>query len=151
MQLDDAATILAHADFFEICDNEQRRLLAFASEKRLHVRGATICKAGEIPGGAHILVSGVLGVAMEGEEVKPREVREPGTVIGITALILAKPRPLMLKALTAGETLYVPRSAFNKLMQQSPDLAQRAAAHLRQDLASYLSAVEAARAKFTKP
>ncbi len=34
MQLDDAATILARADFFEVCDAEQRRLLAFASERK---------------------------------------------------------------------------------------------------------------------
>ena len=34
MQLDDAATILGRADFFEICDAEQRRLLAFASERK---------------------------------------------------------------------------------------------------------------------
>ena len=42
MQLDDAATILGRADFFEVCDAEQRRLLAFASERKRFRPGATI-------------------------------------------------------------------------------------------------------------
>jgi len=149
MLLDDAATILAHADFFEICDNEQRRLLAFASEKRLHVRGATVSKGGEVPGGAHILVSGALGISFEGEPGDPHPVSEPGTVIGIIGLVLAKPRPLTVVALTAAETLYIPRTAFLKLAQQSPDLAQRAADSIRSELTSYLSAIDPLRGRFT--
>ena len=42
MQLDDAATILGRADFFEVCDAEQRRLLAFASERK-KFRPGTVC------------------------------------------------------------------------------------------------------------
>ncbi len=52
MQLDDAATILGRADFFEVCDAEQRRLLAFASERKkyrpdavIYARRATCPKA----------------------------------------------------------------------------------------------------------
>ena len=63
MQLEDAATILSRADFFEICNAEQRRLLAFASERRRHPGGATIYKGGDISDGAHVLVSGTVTVA----------------------------------------------------------------------------------------
>jgi len=148
MLLDDAATILAHADFFEICDNEQRRLLAFASEKRLHVSGAIVSKGGEVPGGAHILVTGVLQITYEGGEGRGQDVSEPGTVIGLMALVLNKPRPLTVRALSAAETLYIPRTAFLKLAQQSPDLAQRAADRIRSELTRYLSAIDPMRGRF---
>ena len=49
MQLDDAATILSHADFFEVCDAEQRRLLAFASERKKYRPGSIIYKSGDVP------------------------------------------------------------------------------------------------------
>ena len=52
MQLDDAATILSHADFFEVCDAEQRRLLAFASERKKYRPGSIIYKSGDVPDGA---------------------------------------------------------------------------------------------------
>ena len=57
MQLDDAATILSHADFFEVCNAEQRRLLAFASERKKFRPGGVIYQAGEVPEGAHVLVT----------------------------------------------------------------------------------------------
>ena len=57
MQLDDAATNLSHADFFEVCDAEQRRLLAFASERKKYRPGSIIYKSGDVPDGAHVLRS----------------------------------------------------------------------------------------------
>ena len=38
--------------------------------------------------------------------------------------------------------LLVPRQAFLKLVQQSPELAQRAVARIEHDLGSYLGALE---------
>ena len=34
MRMDDAAAILARADFFNMCNDEQRRMLGFASDRR---------------------------------------------------------------------------------------------------------------------
>ena len=39
MELDDFTSALEQADFFRICDEEQRRLLAFASERRSFASG----------------------------------------------------------------------------------------------------------------
>ena len=142
MQLDDAATILSRADFFSICDAEQRRLLAFAGERKRFRPSATIYKAGDVPEGAHVLVSGTVATTHEGQEENPFLVHEPGAVLGTMALVVAKPRPVTLKAVDSVETLFVPRSAFMKLVNQYPDLARRAADRIRRDLTGYLDNIE---------
>lgn len=147
MQLDDAATILGRADFFSICDAEQRRLLAFASERKRYRPGSVIYQAGEVPEGAHLLVSGTLATYQAGDETNPFVVSNAGAVLGAMSLVVAKPRPVTVKAIDNVETLFVPRSAFMKLCQQSPDLARRAAERVRAELISYLGAVEQVKSK----
>ena len=147
MQLDDAATILARADFFEVCDADQRRLLAFASERRKFRPGSVIYQSGEIPEGGHILVSGTVSSTQDGREENPFIIHEPGALLGAAALVVAKPRRVTVKAVDAVETLFVPRSAFMKLAQQDPDRARRAADRIRSDLTGYLGAIESLRAK----
>ena len=80
--LEDAATILSRAEFFEICSAEQRRLLAFASERRRHPAGAVIYKAGEVADGAHILVSGSVTVSGDGADANPKIINQSGVVVG---------------------------------------------------------------------
>ena len=147
MQLDDAATILGRADFFEVCDADQRRLLAFASERRKFRPGSTIYQAGDVPEGAHVLISGTVSSTQSGQESNPFIIHEAGAVLGSTALVVPKPRHVTVKAIDAVETLFVPRSAFMKLAQQNPDLAARAAARIRRDLTGYLGAIETVRQK----
>jgi len=147
MQLDDATTILGRADFFEVCDAEQRRLLAFASERKKYRAGSVIYQAGEVPEGAHVLVAGTLATYQQGDEANPFVIATQGAVIGAMSLVVAKPRPVTLKAVDNVETLFVPRSAFMKLANQAPDLAARAADRIRRELTGYLSAVETVRGK----
>ena len=108
---DDAAEALAQAEFFDICDDEQRRMLAFAGDLSHFDADAVLYKAGDTPLGAFVL-------------------------------ILSKPRPVTVTAVTDARTLFVPRTAFLKLAQQSPDLAQRAVARIERDLGNYLGALE---------
>jgi len=149
MRFDNAAGVLAQAEFFEICDDEQRRLLAFASERRSFAPDEVIYQAGDAPGGAHVLASGTLKLKQEGQGAlgKPYAISEPGSVISAMALILPKPRQVTITAVTECETLFVPRQAFLKLLQQSPDLAQRAVDRIQSDLSGYLGALEPMRAK----
>lgn len=142
MQLDDAATILGRADFFSVCDAEQRRLLAFASERKRHRPGSVIYQAGEVPEGAHVLVTGTIATYQEGDESNPFVAAAQGAVLGAMSLIVAKPRPVTVKAVDQVETLFVPRAAFMKLCNQSPDLAARAAERIRTELSEYLGAIE---------
>jgi CRP-like cAMP-binding protein len=147
MQLDDATTILGRADFFEVCDAEQRRLLAFASERKKWRAGSVIYEAGEVPEGAHVLVTGTVATYQEGDDANPFVISSQGAVLGAMSLVVAKPRPVTVKAVDNVETLFVPRSAFMKLANQAPDLAQRAAERIRRELTGYLSAVEQVRGK----
>ncbi|WP_240231235.1 Crp/Fnr family transcriptional regulator [Devosia lacusdianchii] len=145
---DDAAEALAQAEFFDICDDEQRRMLAFAGDQQHFDSDAVLYKAGDVPAGAFVLMSGTLRAKPEGPGAgKPYAISEPGSVVSAMALILAKPRPVTITAVTDCETLFVPRHAFMKLVQQSPELAQRAVARIERDLGNYLGALEPARRK----
>ncbi len=150
MQIDDAATILGRADFFEICDAEQRRLLAFASERKKFRPGTVIYASGDTPEGAHILVSGTVQSTHEGQEANPFLIHKSGAVLGAMSLVVAKPRPVTLKAVDAVETLLVPRNAFMKLCNQYPDLARHAANRIRRELSGYLGAIETLRPRIRK-
>ena len=145
---DDAAEALAQAEFFDICDDEQRRMLAFAGDRRHFESDSVLYQAGDVPQGAFVLISGTLKAKPEGPGAgKPYAISEAGSVVSAMALILAKPRPVTVSAVTDCETLFVPRHAFLKLVQQSPELAQRAVARVEQDLGNYLGALEPVRRK----
>ena len=142
MELDDSASILATADFFTVCNDEQRRLLAFTCDRRIHRNGEILCKAGENGDGAYILISGTLEVTQKRDGPnKVRLVKVPGTVIGELALVLERPRRVTVKAVTSAQTLFVPRKSFDKLLRQFPDMAQRTQAYMAQTLTGYVTAL----------
>ena len=147
MQLDDAATILGRADFFEVCDAEQRRLLAFASELKKFRPGAVIYASGDIPDGAHVLISGTVATLQDGAQDNPYLVHELGALLGAMGLVVAKPRPVTLKAIDAVETLFVPRSGLITRANHSPLGGGRAADRIRPELTSYLGAIEQMRGR----
>ena len=145
---DDAAEALGQAEFFDICDEEQRRMLAFASDMHQFDADAVLYKAGDMPQGAFVLVDGTLKAKPEGPGAgKPYAISEPGSVVSAMALILGKPRPVTITAVTDSRALFVPRSAFLKLANQAPDLAKRAADRIRTDLMGYLGAIEQVKPK----
>lgn len=146
--MDDAAGVLARADFFDICDDEQLRMLGFAGDRQHFGADEIIYKAGEVPQGAFVLIEGTIRARHEGAEAgKPYALSEPGSVISPTALILDKPRPVTFTAITDCEMLFVPRTAFLKLLRQNPDLAGRAAKRIEQDLGRYMHALEPLRTR----
>lgn len=149
--MDDAAGVLAQADFFDICDDEERRMLGFAGDRQRFAADDVIYKAGERPDGAFVLIDGTIRANHEGDEASaPYELSEPGSVISPTALIIAKPRPVTFTAVTDCELLFVPRSAFMKLARQDPELARRAAQRIQQDLGRYMHALEPLRQKMKR-
>jgi len=143
MELDDLASVLANSDFFRICDVEQRRLLAFASEQRSFKAGDYLYRRGDVSQGAYVLVSGSV-LAGEGDAAdKLHRLDEPGTVLGELGLVLERPRRSSMKAESDVQGLFVPRSAFVKLMRQYPDMAERAAAHVALELDEFLGTMSA--------
>jgi CRP-like cAMP-binding protein len=63
-------------------------------------------------------------------------------VVGEMGLLLKKPRRATVKAVTRAGMLFVPQSAFQKLMRQHPDMAARFAARIEDQLGSYLGALD---------
>jgi CRP-like cAMP-binding protein len=148
MRLDDAAGILARADFFDICEDEELRMLGFASDRQRFGTDDVVYQAGDRPLGALVLVEGTVRARHERDQAsEPYELNEPGSVISPTALIIDKPRPVTFTAVTECELLFVPRSAFLKLARQNPELARRAAERIQQDLGRYMHALEPLRHK----
>ncbi len=142
MELDAVTSTLSKVAFFEICDAEQQRLLAFASENQQFRAGDTIYAEGDPADGAYVLTRGSVVIT----DARKRADRSYGTsgpnvLIGEMALILNHPRSTTVTAVTNVEALFVPRHAFVKLMRQYPDLAQRAAQRIEGELGSYLKAV----------
>ncbi len=144
MQLDDTAHILGNAEFFSICNLEQRRMLAFASERIRLAKGQTLFRAGEVISGAYVLISGELvSVPGEGEKGEPVAISRPGTVIGELALLTEHPRRATIVCQQDAELLMVPRSAFGKLMEQFPDVARRAGEVIRTGMGQYVGMLRA--------
>jgi CRP-like cAMP-binding protein len=143
MELDDTYSILASAEFFEICDAEQRRLLAFASERRHYRAGQLLFDHGSASDGAYIVHRGTVAVA--DDPTQPDHAYKaagPGLLLGEMGLLLSRPRVAMVTAITDLDILFVPRQAFTKLMHQYPDMAGRAAERIQEELGSYLGSLD---------
>ena len=89
-----------------------------------------------------MLVTGTVASYQEGDEANPFVITSQGALLGAMALVVAKPRPVTVKAVDNVETLFVPRTAFMKLANQEPDLAARVAARIRVELSGYLGEIE---------
>lgn len=139
MELDDTAAILARSDFFDLCDREQLKLLAFASERRHVTIGDVVFSEGDPSDGAYILVSG--RIAAEGTDHTPFTISEPGTILGHMGLILNKPRHATLRAASSAELIFVPRNAFSKILHQYPETAAALRERLSEELSGYVDAV----------
>ena len=143
MELDEIAAVLEGADFFSICNDEQKRFLAFASEPVALSAGDILFSTGDMADGAYILMSGTLTSTDEtGASPYVHEVDEPGAVVGEMGLILPRARRSTVTAKDDVDLLFVPATAFGKLMRQFPDLAARAARRIQSELEAYLKAVE---------
>ncbi len=146
MQLDDTAHILSSAEFFSICNIEQRRMLAFASEWIKLDAGETLFRAGQVSPGAYVLISGELRSVQEGALDKDAVIiNRPGTVIGELALITEHPRRASVVCNRDAQLLMVPRSAFSKIMEQFPEIAIKAQQKVRQEMARYVSSIKGAK------
>lgn len=139
MDLDDNETVLAATGFFQDLDESQRRLLAFSSERMTHEAGTVLYRARGMAEGAHVLIKGELEIKAQGED-DPERVSEPGTVLAAMALIVARPRPVTVTVAEPAETLFVPRTAFLKLIRSYPDLAERLAQRISGQLSDYVRA-----------
>lgn len=149
MLLDDTATILAHADFFDILSEEQRRMLAFASERRKFAPGDTLIAPDKAPDGAFVLVSGtVASVPADGPGRLETSTR--GALLGGIGLLLDRPRPVTVTAVTGVEAIFVSRPTYTKLLQQNPEIADRVATRIKRELGAYVGAIERVKPRLSR-
>ena len=147
MELDDITSVFANVPFFEICDGEQQRLLAFASEMRKFRAGDIVFSQGGPGDGAYIITKGSIAITDDNQRSqKPYGISGPTVLVGELALLLDRPRRKTVTAVTDLDTLFVPRSAFTKLLRQFPEMAERAKLRIEAELGDYLGALDKFRA-----
>lgn len=134
-------------DLFADFNDEQMRLLAFASEAVSLGAGEVLFTAGEPANGGYVLVSGRL--AVEGEDEVAGFVIEPPALVGEMGLMLTRPRPQTVVTRLASELLFVPREPFLKILRSDPALAESVANTLRAELANYLDRVTGLASRFS--
>lgn len=148
MELDDFTSIISKAAFFEICGDEQHRLLAFSSERRTYKAGDIIFAHGDAADGAYIVTRGSVAISdNQNHAKKTYGVSGPNAMIGELSLVLDRPRRKTATAVTNVDSLFVPRLAFMKLMRQYPEMAALAAARIEDELGSFLGALDRFRAR----
>ncbi|WP_196260304.1 Crp/Fnr family transcriptional regulator [Pelagibacterium limicola] len=136
-------------DFFADFDDEQLKLLAFASEALSVAPGDVIFEAGVAANGAYVLVSGQLE-ARETQTDSGRFIIDPPALVGEMGLMLTRPRAETVVARRSSELLFVPREPFLKILRSDPPLAESVAAILRHDLVNYLDRVTGLASRFTR-
>ncbi len=116
-------------------------MLAFASERVQLAAGDVLFKSGDVTPGAYVLISGAL-TSQQYDEEKEYEVSQRGTLIGQLSLITEQKRRATLTCLEPAELLLVTRSSFLKLIEQFPEVAQRAEEMIRNDIGKYVTSLE---------
>lgn len=144
MSLNEITAILKLADPFQTLDDEQLKLIGFVSDARSLAANEVLFSEGAIADGAYILVSGALQSTHEGATTEGPILRDKGTTFGELALIVDKPRPATVTALSDSELVFVPRKHFKRLMENYPELAAKVAARIKMSISRYVHALGAA-------
>jgi CRP-like cAMP-binding protein len=136
-------------DLFADFDDEQLRLLTFASETVSLSAGDVLFEAGDFANGGFALVSGQLEAHDTQTGTGDKFIIDPPALVGEMGLMLAKPRPATVLARAHSELLFIPREPFLKILRSDPALAESVANILRGELAAYLDRVTGLGSRFS--
>ena len=111
---------LRKSPLFEgLSDEELQQLMDMAEPLSLRA-GEILIKQGEMGDSAYVVISGEFEIQKQaGQSLIKIDVRNPGDVVGEMALLSQAPRNATVIAKTDGETLCVPKEAFEKLLSSS--------------------------------
>jgi len=113
--------VLREAPLFGGLSGEELYPVGEIAQLVVHAPGDVVVKQGD-PGDALFVVArGTLRVVKDGKEL--REIRR-GAVFGEVALLDGAPRAATVEAVTDAELLRVPRSEFEALLDESPEIAR---------------------------
>ena len=148
MDEETAIAALRELELFADFTEEHLRLLAFVSQDRDLAPGETLCEAGSIPGGAHVLVTGQLEARHTEADGGGRYRISPPSLIGEIGLMINRARATTLVATRSSSVLFVPKEPFMKLVRSHPELAQGVADTLRAELTRYLDSIAGLSGRF---
>ncbi len=134
-----SSLILKSVEFFDVCNDEQINLLAFASENMNFRAGQVIVEKGEVSMGAYIINSGFVLIGENPQSQK--RYSSPALMIGELSLLVKRVHKSTVMAQGEVDCLFVPRSAFQKLMQQYPPLTSLFADKVEASLNEYLASI----------
>jgi len=111
---------LRKSPLFEgLSDEELQQLMDMAEPLSLRA-GEILIKQGEMGDSAYVVITGEFEIQKQaGQSLIKIDVRNPGDVVGEMALLSQAPRNATVIAKTDGETLCVPKEAFEKLLSSS--------------------------------
>ncbi|HEX9330882.1 MAG TPA: ATP-binding protein [Anaerolineales bacterium] len=109
--------------FQGLSDEELQKLMGMAEPVSLRA-GDVLIKQGEPGDSAYVVMRGDFEVQKQsGQSLIKIDVRNPGDVVGEMALLSQTPRSASVIAKTDGETLRIPKEAFEKLLASSTTAA----------------------------
>ena len=135
-------------DFFADFDDEQLKLLSFASEAVTLRAGDVLFEAGESANGGYVLVQGQLEAHAGPSDTRPFLI-DPPALVGELGLMLTRPRPSSILARCDSQLLFVPREPFLKILRSDPALTESVADVLRRELTGYLDRVTGLGSRFS--
>lgn len=111
---------LRKSPLFEgLSDEELQQLMDMAEPLSLRA-GEILIKQGEMGDSAYVVITGEFEIQKQaGQSLIKIDVRNPGDVVGEMALLSQAPRNATVIAKTDGETLCIPKEAFEKLLSSS--------------------------------
>jgi CRP-like cAMP-binding protein len=129
MSIDDDLYLLQSVASLAPLGNSALRVLAIGAEMRNIAHDKALFVAGEAADAAFVVQSGTFIVRPEGSE---DFVAGPGTLFGLNALLVEKPRSATVIALQDSVVMRISRNLFQKVLESHPE----AAIGLRNDLAA---------------
>ncbi len=117
---------LQGVDFLRSLDPEQMQALASTCRERPYAPGETIIRQGEQGGELFIVQRGDVEVLLDadGESIEVARLG-PGAFFGEMSLMTGEPRMATVRTLRETQVLVVSKGAFAKVLDASPELAER--------------------------
>ncbi|MEZ5926264.1 MAG: cyclic nucleotide-binding domain-containing protein [Hyphomicrobiaceae bacterium] len=102
----------------------QLKVLALTAERVRFADGEALISGGDAGDAAYLIVSGEVGVDLDGEEAGERAMLPPGTLVGELAMLIETEHTSTVRAEGSVNALKFSRQMMHELMQRYPGMAE---------------------------
>ncbi len=150
MALHDDIRLFASVPIFQGLNEDQLRLLTFGAERRALLSGMTLFREKSPAECAYVIASGQIELTSQGKNGKPRSegVVGPGALLSELALITLVERKYTAQALEDCEVIRVPRTLFQRLIEEYPDVARMVEERITRNISELVDQLGALRSYF---